>query len=97
MPSTLYSYGSTGPSMFVRMRLPNESPEKIRGEEAKRIHDSADFICVSALGGFKNEWILHHKFSGPGTIPHRQTGDYAYLVAECEKIANRSDLIILYC
>lgn len=99
MPSSsLYHCGGTGSSLFVQRRRSDGGFEpKITGDTAQRIHDNADVSCVSAFSQGRGEWIIHVRTGAGKTIPHRQNGEYDYLVEECERLVGRGNLTILYC
>jgi len=90
--SRVLSYGGTGASLFVR-----DGGKNITGSEAKAIYDAADFICTSALKDGRGDWLIRATKGGGNTIPHRQNGQYDYLAEECERLAGRGELTILYC
>ncbi len=97
MTSKVYAYGGSGESLYVSERLPSRQSDNTTGVAAKMIHDSADFICVSSCSRDDNKWFVHPKTGGEVVIPLLQTGDYSHLMAECEKIAGRSGLVVLFC
>lgn len=90
--SRVLNYGGSGGSLFVK-----DGDRTITGAEAKQIFNTADFVCLSAFKDGRGEWIIHAKNGGGNTIQHRRNGQYDYLANECERLAGRDGLTILYC
>jgi len=97
MASNVYAYAGMG-TRYVHQYLPTKQPEKTTGEEAERIHASADFICTSCYRrDGDHTWIIHNQADGSThTIPLYEPGQYEYLAEECEKIAGKDGLTILF-